>query len=100
MRTKGSSCRRWASSSLRRVSAFSSSSSSSGAASLCSRVPILWLFIESSFLWLQQVAVAGATNDLGHRRRESGNQRGCDEDHDSKSDDRQRHRQIDGGFRG
>src|SRR5258706_14630280 len=100
IRTQASSCRRCASASLRRVSAFSSSSSSSRAASHCSRVPILWLFIESSFLWLQQVAVARATDEVGHRRRESGNRRGRDEDHDSKSDDRQRHRQIDGGFRG
>src|ERR1700682_1894817 len=100
IRTQGSSCRRRASSSPRRVSAFSSSSSSSRAVSHCSRVPILWSFIVSLFsLWLQQVGVARATDDVCHRRRESGNRRGRDEDEDSKSDDRQRHRQIEGGFR-
>src|ERR1700737_4215258 len=100
MRTQGSSCRRCANSSPRRVSAFSSLSSSRRAASHCSRVPIVWLFIVSSSLWLQQVGVARATDDVRHRRRESGNRRGRDEDQDSKSDDRQRQRQIDGGFGG
>src|SRR5258708_9458938 len=71
IRTQGSSCRRCASSSLRRVSAFSSSSNSSRAASHSSRVPIFWLFIASSSLCLQQVAVARATDYVGHRRRES-----------------------------
>src|SRR5436190_8975237 len=45
IRTHGSSCRRRASSSLRRVSSFSSLSSPSRAASHSSRVPVLWLFI-------------------------------------------------------
>src|SRR5437867_2903430 len=45
IRTHGSSCRRRASSSLRRVSSFSALRSSSRAASHCSRVPILFLAI-------------------------------------------------------
>src|ERR671930_508681 len=46
-RTHGSFCRHCASSSLRRVSAFSALSSSSRAASHSSRVPILWSVIVS-----------------------------------------------------
>src|ERR1700680_1821431 len=84
VRTQGNSCRRCASSSPRRVSAFSSSSSSSRAASHCSRVPILCSFIASLFsLWLQQVGVTCATDDVCHRRRESGNRRRRDEDQHS-----------------
>src|SRR3989475_885120 len=45
IRTHGSSCRRRASSSLCRVSSFSALSSSSRAASHCSRVPVLCLVI-------------------------------------------------------
>src|SRR5437773_9819699 len=45
IRTHGSSCRRRASSSLRCVSSFSAFSSSSRAASHCSRVPVLCLVI-------------------------------------------------------
>src|SRR5438046_5463109 len=45
IRTHGSSCRRRASSSLFRVSSFSALSSSSRAASHCSRVPVLCLVI-------------------------------------------------------
>src|SRR5881398_3111529 len=45
IRTHGSSCRCRASSSLRRVSSFSAFSSSSRAASHCSRVPVLCLVI-------------------------------------------------------
>src|SRR5436309_2124952 len=45
MRTHGSSCRRRASSSLRRVSSFSASSSWSRAASHSARVPVLWVVI-------------------------------------------------------
>src|SRR3989442_1704489 len=45
IRTHGSSCRRRASSSLRRVNSFSALSSSSRAASHCSRVPVLCLVI-------------------------------------------------------
>src|SRR6266568_79321 len=50
MRTQGSSCRCCASSSPRRVSAFSASSSSSRAASHSSRVPILWSGMVSPLL--------------------------------------------------
>src|SRR5258708_23664307 len=71
IRTQGSSCRRCASSSLRRVTAFSCSRNASRSASHSSRVPIFWLFIASSSLCLQQVAVARATDYVGHRRRES-----------------------------
>src|SRR5499427_6682569 len=45
MRTHGSSCRRRASSSLRRVCSFSALSSSSRAASHCSRVPVMCFVI-------------------------------------------------------
>src|SRR2546425_4582143 len=45
IRTHGSCCRRRASSSLRRVSSFSALSSSSRAASHCSRVPVLCFVI-------------------------------------------------------
>src|SRR5438128_7439763 len=45
IRTHGSSCRRRASSSLFRVRSFSALSSSSRAASHCSRVPVLCLVI-------------------------------------------------------
>src|SRR6478672_13658674 len=50
IRTQGSFCRHCASSSLRRVSAFSALSSSSRAASHSSRVPILWSIIVSLLL--------------------------------------------------
>src|SRR5436309_1680498 len=52
IRTHGSSCRRRASSSLRRVSSFSALSSSSRAASHCSRVPVVWLVIALGSLFL------------------------------------------------
>src|SRR5438045_9748154 len=45
IRTHGSACRRRASSSLRCVKSFSASSSSSRAASHCSRVPVLCFII-------------------------------------------------------
>src|SRR5712671_4024461 len=51
MRTHGSSCRRCASWSLRRVSSFSASSSSSRAASHSFRVPVLCVVITLSFNW-------------------------------------------------
>src|SRR6478609_1065000 len=50
IRTQGRFCRHCASSSLRRVSAFSALSSSSRAASHSSRVPILWSVIVSLLL--------------------------------------------------
>src|SRR5438128_1330193 len=53
MRTHGSSCRRRASSSLRRVSSFSASSSLSRAASHSSRVPVMCFVIALlSFSWV------------------------------------------------
>src|SRR3981189_840806 len=99
IRTQGSSCRRCASSSPRRVRAFSASSSSSRAASHSSRVPILWSVIAFSYLWLQQVGVARTTDDVCHRWRESGKRRGRDDDQDSKSDDRRRLRDMGGALR-
>src|SRR5947209_3320604 len=49
-RTHGNSCRRRASSSLRRVSSFSAFSSSSRAASHCSRVPVAcWVIVSPSY---------------------------------------------------
>src|SRR5262249_6469838 len=47
IRTHGSSWRRRASSSLRRVCSFSAFNRSSRAASHCSRVPVLWLILTS-----------------------------------------------------
>src|SRR6267142_2735836 len=57
IRTQGSSCRRFASSSLRRVCSFSALSKSSRAASHSSRVPVLCLVIFFSFHMLSSVFV-------------------------------------------
>jgi len=55
--THGNSCRRRASSSLRRVNAFSSLSSSSRAVSHCSRVPVICFVIALlSFLYVTSPA--------------------------------------------
>src|SRR5438552_15722093 len=85
IRTHGSSCRRRASSSPRRVCSFSASSSSSRAASHSSCVPVLCAVIVISF---------------SHRKGEPGHCRRRGDDQDAERDDRQGDRYVEGGPRG